>query len=348
MGFSEDRAQGKFGPFYLLVAENPYVLWDAAEHWKTVWKRQAGDAVRVQTFTAPQIDFDQLLGAGATMPMFETIQPVLIRDIDRLSGKKLDEFLRILGQSSGSTKWLLTSESIDKRTTLFKALAGLGPVEVFPRIYSDKIGGWIQRIAGDFDAMLSIGAVEMIASVHGSDLFGARQTIERAALFIGRKRRIEAADVEIVMAGEGEYDVFQLLEAASTCNFERALAIARSLEASTKSSSDITFWLGMIHGQCLTYLQVLAWSDKTNEQIGQMLKPPRHPFLVGKLRAQANGFGESGLLEGITAAFESDWAIKTSTLSPQMAWELLVWRISQDRNRQFAKLLDLESLRVRE
>jgi DNA polymerase-3 subunit delta len=331
-----------------LVAENPYVLWDAAEHWKSVWKQKAGATVRVQSFTAPQIDFDQLLGAGATLPMFETIQPVVIHDVDRLTGKKLDEFLRILKQSSPSTKWLLTSEAMDKRTAPYKALAALGPVEVFPRIYSDKIGGWVQRIAGEFDATLSTPAIDLIASVHGSDLFGVRQTIERAVLFIGRKRRIELADAETVMAGEGEYDVFQLLEAASTENFARSLSIARSLAASMQNSSNISLWLGMIHGQCLRYLQLLEMSEKTNEQIGQILRPPLHPFLVGKLRAQAAGFGEAGLLNAVAAVFETDWAIKTSTLSPQLAWELFVWRIARGAKRSSASILNLDSHWVRE
>ncbi len=348
MAFSEDRAQGKFGPYYLLVAENPYVLWDAVEQWKSVWKEKAGASIRVQSFTAPQIDFDQLLGAGATLPMFETIQPIVVHDVDRLTGKKLDEFLRIVKQSSSSTKWLLTSEAMDKRTASYKALAALGPVEAFPRIYAEKLGGWVQRIAGDLDATLSPPAAELIVSVHGSDLFGVRQTIERAVLFIGRKRRIELADAEAVMAGEGEYDVFQLLEAASGENFARSLAIARSLAASMQSGSEISFWLGMIHGQCLRFLQFLEYSGKSNEQIGQMQRPPLHPYVVEKLRTQAAGFGEDRLLNALNAAFETDWAIKTSTLPPQMAWELFVWRISRGMKRGSASFFSLESPRVRE
>ncbi len=344
MGFSEDRAQGKFGPYYLLVADNPYVLWDAAEQWKAYWKRTGGDALRVQTFTAPQIDFDQLLGAGATMPMFETTQPIIIKDADRLTSKKLDEFLRIFKQSSASTKWLLTAEGFDKRTAQYKAISSLGPMESFPKIYPEQLGGWVQRIASDFEATLAPAAVDLVASVHGSDLFGARQTIERAVLYIGRKRRIEVADVEIVMAGEGEYDVFQLLEAASRNDFSRALSIARSLLATSRSDSDISFWLTLIHGQCLRFLQLLEHAGKTNDQVALILHI--HPFLVGKLRPQATGLGFERLTGAVSAAFETDWAIKTSTLSPQMAWELFIWRIASGKRAQTQPVMNLESPRV--
>ena len=346
MGFSEDRAQRKFGPYYLLVADNPYVLWDAAEDWKNGWKLSSGGASRPETFTAPHIDFNLLLGAGATMPMFETIQPILIKDVEKLTGKKLDEFLRIHKQSPASTKWLLTSEGMDKRKAEYKALSALGPVELFPKIYPEKLGGWVQRIASGFEATLSPPAVELVASVHGADLFGARQTVERAVLYIGRKRRIEVADIELVMAGEGEYDVFQLLEAASGNDFSRAISIGRSLLASSRTNSEISFWLSLIHGQCVRYMQMLEHAGKSNEQVGQLLHI--HPFVVGKLRSQAAGFGYEGLTGAVSAAFETDWAIKTSMLAPELAWELFVWRVSHGRKHLAKPILDLESPRFRE
>lgn len=344
MGFSEDRAKGKFGPFYLLVAENPYVLWDAAEDWKSAWKSVGSDIARIQTFNAPNVDFEMLLGAGSTMPMFETVQPVLIRDVGRFTGRKQEEFLRIVKQSSPSTKWLLTTEEIDKRTTFYKTLAALGPVEIFPRIYPDQLNGWVKRIAADFDASLSTAAIELTASVHGADLFGVRQTLERATLYIGHKRRVEASDIELVLAGEGEYDVFQLLEAASRSDLARSIAIAKALSASGDVRHDASIWLGMIHGQCLRYLQILELAGKSNEQIGQELHI--HPFLISKLRTQAADFGYEALVAAVETAFEIDWILKTSTLPPQTAWELFVWKISRGEKFIHTRLLDLEAVQV--
>ena len=44
MGFSEDRAQGRFKERYFLLAANPYLLWDAVENWKAVWRKQRNNA----------------------------------------------------------------------------------------------------------------------------------------------------------------------------------------------------------------------------------------------------------------------------------------------------------------
>ena len=135
MGFSEDRASGRFGPFYFLIAENPYVLWDAVENWKRGWQGAPGATGPVpHVFTAPQIDYDRLRNLFATVPLFETLQLVVIEDVERVHEARHDELAAILRNLSSTTKVLLTSSDIDRRKTWYKTLASLGPVEVFPRI----------------------------------------------------------------------------------------------------------------------------------------------------------------------------------------------------------------------
>jgi DNA polymerase III delta subunit len=138
--------------------------------------------------------------------------------------------------------------------------------------------------------------------------------------------------------------VFQLLEAASRNDLLRALSIARSLLATSRSNSDISFWLTLIHGQCLRFLQILEHAGKSNDQVGQLLRI--HPFLVGKLRPQATGIGFERLMGAVSAAFEADWAIKSSTLNPQMAWELFVWRVASGKKNLTQPVMNLESPRV--
>jgi len=341
MGFSEDRASGRFGPFYFLVAENPYLLWEAVEHWKGVWRR-AVPGVNVRVFTAPQVDYDRLLELGTTVPLFETLQLIVVEQVDRLPVGRQDEFADILRRFGSSTKVLLTAGSIDRRKTSYKALANLGPCEVFPRIYPDDVPGWVRRLAGEFDWTLSPQAVELLAGVQGTDLFAVRQTIERATLYIGPRRRIEAADIEAVIAGDGEHDIYLMMEAIGAEDLSHALGIVRSLLA---SGDRTMLWLAQITGQCLRLLKLLELSGESDQKAGQVLGI--HPFLVRRLRPQAQNFGVGGLVATAQAVFETDWAIKTSTLSTRLAWELLVWRLA-DKNRRGAVWFDLENPNTRE
>jgi DNA polymerase-3 subunit delta len=345
MGFTEDRASGRFGPFYFLIAENLYVLWDAVENWKRAWQpAAAGQAGPVpHVFTAPQIDHDRLRNLIATVPLFETLQLVVIQDVERVHEKRQDEVGRILRNLPATTKILLTSSEIDRRKTWYKTLASLGPVEVFPRIYPEGIAGWVRRIASDFGWTLSPPAVDLIASVHGTDLFAARQTIERATLFIGRQRRIELADIEIVIAADGEHDVYLLVEALSGGDLARALEIVRSLTGGPSDRS--TFLLGQMTTQTQKLLALLECGKMSEDGAAKALG--MHPFLVRKLRPQAAAFGVNGLADMAGAVFETDWAIKTSTVKPEMAMQLLAWRLSSPARRETV-WFDLEDPITRE
>ena len=343
MGFSEDRAQGKFGPAYLLIAENPFVLWDAQEQWKSVWRATAGTNLPVLSFSAPHIDFDRLRNAGMTVPMFETIQLVIVQGVDRIAASKQDDFLSCVRLLSPSTKILLTAEGFDRRTSFYKSLSGLCETESFKPIYEENVPGWVRRIVSDFDWSISPAAVDLIAAVHGTDLFGVRQTIERATLYIGGKRRIEVADVEIVLAGEGEHDVYQLLEVASRRDLEAAIRKARALWA---GGDRLTLWLSTIYGQCVRLFRFLDASGESDEELGRALH--MHPFIVKKTRPVALAYGYDGLTGAINAVFETDWAVKTSTLPPEFAWELFVWRLAGGSKRLIRPLFDLETPRLRE
>ncbi|MBI3872738.1 MAG: DNA polymerase III subunit delta [candidate division Zixibacteria bacterium] len=334
MGFSEDRATGKFGPFYLLTAENPYVLWDAVESWKNVSRTSAGASRR--TFTAPHIDFERLSDLGTTLPMFETLQLVHVANVDRVPSARQTEFVEILRRFGATNRVLLTAEAIDRRTTFFKALSALGLNEAFPRIYPENLPGWVMRIAGEFDWALSPDAVDLLVGVHGSDLFEVRQTIERATLFIGARRRIEKSDVERVIAGQGEHDVFQLVEALAREDTVQALAIVRSLQAVAIPAS---FWLRSLTTSCIRLIRLCGFKDKPDTEIGRELG--MHPWLVGKLRPQAMALGVNGLTQAIAAIFEADWAIKTSTMTDRLAAELLVWRLASRRRRIAPNWFDL-------
>jgi|CXWL01.1.fsa_nt_gi DNA polymerase-3 subunit delta len=344
MGFSEDRARGQFGPLYVLVSENPYVLWEATEHWKGVCRKALGaEGAPVKVFTAPQIDYDRLLEIGTTVPMFETASIVVIAQLERVPEAKYETLSRTLKSFPSTARVLVTGEKVDMRKTFYKTLAGLGPVEVFPRIYPEQVSGWVRRIAADFDWALSPQAVDLLSTVHGTDLFGIRQSIERATLYIGRRRRIEVNDIETVLSGEGEHDVYQLIDAASRGDLATALGMARSLLV---GGDKIVFWLSAMTSQCQRLLQLSEFGEISDAEAGKRLQT--HPFLVSKLRPQLAGFGPSGLVRTLEAIFQTDCAMKTSLIQPALAWELLVWRIAHKRRSASIPLFELESFGMRE
>lgn len=345
MGFSEDRARGRYGDIYLLIAENPYILWDAAEQWKAHWRAAAdakpadGGSCTVDVLYGADLTLDQLSSLVTSVPMFTARQLVLIKDVDRLPSKVRDDFVAILERRCDAVRLLLTAAAVDKRLKWYKQLQTFAPVEEFPRVYESDLPGWARRIVGDFGWSISPQAAEQLAVDHGTDLFEMRQTIERAVLHIGQRRRIETADIELVRAGIGTHDVFLLSEAIARCDLQRALDIAQTPGA---NRGQIALWLGSLFSQFQRLVRVLNHAPGESDAVVARAVG-LSPFIVKRLRADALAFGRPGLEEALMAAFETDCAIKSSVISPRLALDLLVYRTCRRQTLAKRPWLDLES-----
>lgn len=336
MGFSEDRAQGRFGPRYLLTAENPYLIWDAVEEWKRYWRRNG--PVALDVFRAPRIDYDRLLDVGATIPMFSEDRMVIIHEAGKVPQTQHEKLVSILERFGGSTKVLLTATEIDRRRKLYRFLTEWAVVEEFPRVYPNKLPGWVVRIAGDFGWTISNSAADLLANSCGDDLFAMRQTIEQITLFVQPQRWIEVADVEMALAGSGHHSILLLLEAICKSDLRQSLEIVRSLFAGEDQPE---VWLSAL-GSLLTNL--LRVSELKNSPDSEIIRLTGiKPFVLPGIKEQARALQPKGIMAGIYTCFETDWAIKTSRLTPRMGWELLAFRMCRRGTCLEQPLFDLES-----
>lgn len=341
MGFSEDRATGRFGPRYVLVAENPYLIWDAIEDWKRAW-RHAG-RIPLDVFRPPKLDCDRLLDVGATIPMFDEVRLVVVHDVNKVPEPQHRRLVNALSSFGDTTKVVVTAAGFDKRKKLYKSLRQWGDWEEFPRIYDNQLPGWAKRIAADFGWQLSPAAAAHLATTFGDDLFAVRQTIERATLFIGDRRRIEEADIETVLAGEGTHTVFLLLNAVGDGDLARALAIVRSLFAGQDQPQ---MWLGALSSLLQRLLRLAELAEPNDVAAARQTRI--HPRFISQSRRQVEYFRPHGLAAAILACFETEWAIKTSQVSPRLGWELLVYRLCSRRVLNGPPLFDLENPEIGE
>jgi len=336
MGFSEDRASGKFGPRYFLTAANPYVLWDATEEWKRRW--QAKGRMPLDTFRAPRIDYDRLLDVGSTISMFGEERLLIIHDAGKVPQPQQDRMISILKRFSDSTKILLTATDFDKRRKYYKFVSEWAVMEEFPKIYESQLPGWVVRIAGDFGWTISPAASQLLVQCCGDDLFEARQTIERITLQVPKPRRIEVSDIEAALSGAGSHSVFLLLEAVTKPDLRRALEIVRSLFASDEYPE---VWLSALGTLLQRLLIINELGSASPSEVLQ--KTGLKPKMAEAARHQAAYFKVPGLVAAIYACFETDWAIKTSRVSPLMGWELLVYRLCSREALLDKPLFSLES-----
>ena len=141
MGLTEDIAASELNSFYLVNSQEEYLRVDAARRWLRALEDQNPQVVHY--FRAPRWDMAELENILLTVPMFGDAVAVIIHDIEKTHAAHQERLVSLLTARGAHVSVLATAGTIDKRKKFYKALAKMGPVEAFGRIYENQRPGWV-------------------------------------------------------------------------------------------------------------------------------------------------------------------------------------------------------------
>lgn len=132
-------------------------------------------------------------------------------------------------------------------------------------------------------------------------------------------RRIELADVELLVQDEDVADIFKFVDAMGARDAEAAYRAVRGLLARGESPRVV---IGHIARQIRLLIQAKENADMNPEELARVLG--MHPFPVKKALRQAGRFSMNELEQAIGALLEADHAIKTGRMEDTTALDVLV------------------------
>lgn len=321
MGLTEDIAAGRCGPFYLVISPEEYLRVDAVRRWLGALAARTPHIIH--TFRAPRWDIAELENVLLTVPLFGDAVAVVIHDIEKTHAAHQERLASILSARGAHVSVLATAGAIDKRRKFYKAVAQLGPVENFNRIYEEQRPGWVHRIAGDVGWTISGEAAAAIAELVGEDLMAYEAELKKIILYVGDKRRIEKPDVDDVLFADSRFGGFAIADAMSNRDLSRALRVIRQLYSAPGTKSG---WMPLLAGAIFRLLRIQAMAEEKNDrEIGAELG--LNPYVVKLLRPQAARFSPDDLLRGIKLLYEVEQDIKMSVLPSQSAAEIFLIRL---------------------
>ncbi|MBX6377412.1 MAG: DNA polymerase III subunit delta [Clostridia bacterium] len=183
---------------------------------------------------------------------------------------------------------------------------------------------WVRREAAAAGIGITPAAVRLLLFRAGHDRTVLRQEVRKLATFCGDAPVIDAPDVEAVVPASGEETVFHLVDAAVAGDVGRALALLRGLRRRGEPPLGVLALLArqvrlVWHARCL-----LATGVRRTE-LSRALNV--HPFVAEKAAAQARLYDDRTLLDALEACLQADLAIKSGTLEPDVALDLLLLRL---------------------
>lgn len=215
---------GEKKPVYLLHGPETFLLREALDRLVRDLTQGGNDAFDLVSLTAMDAKPGDIHADLAQMGMFGGDRVVVVRHLDGVDKKWLDEMAGFLDSPLDNARLILTANSkVDGRGKLYKAVSKIGLVVEFSPIRESEATGWLARRAKGAGKELTPQAADILVARVGADLAGLAAELEKLVLYLGDRRTIGEDDVRACSAVLKGYENFDFVGAV--CNRDGLKAV---------------------------------------------------------------------------------------------------------------------------
>ena len=307
----------KARPFYLLYGDEVYLIERARKKIVDALLPQLRE-LNFTSYDADQARPAEVITACNTLPCMAQRRIVQVKGVHHYGQNDLRSFIPYLQSPSPTTALLFIAEKVP---AAFLKEAKNGAFHFQPPPLKE-IPHWIRAIAQELGKDIAPQAVGYIQEAVGRDLQGLYHELSKASLYIGKRERIELADVEGVVSEVRAATIFELTKAIGERDLKRTF---RALERIWEGGEPPLKILGMISRQFrhLLITKEVQANGGGAKEIKQQIGVP-NPYYLRELAAQAKGFSQGALQRAMKTLWETDLRLKRSSLSKRLLLEGLV------------------------
>lgn len=268
-----------------------------------------------------------VLQATCSFPFFGKKRMILIHNL-LSSMKKADEEKWMDGfgrmpESSIVVLWESESiKTIEKKAT-FLLISKMNDVHCYPfqELQGSALIKWVSKRVCAKGGSIERDAIQMLIERVGANLWQMSQEIDKLIAY-SNGTVITREHVDGLVQETFEERIFALMDAVSQKRSEEAM---RLLQRERLAGSDDHYVLTMLGRQVRILMSIRACLDVqptlTKQEIASRLD--LHPFVVEKAMKQAKMFTFETLKQAHQLLFSYDLRIKTGTISPSLAVDLV-------------------------
>jgi DNA polymerase-3 subunit delta len=309
-------------PLYLLLGPEEYLARDLASRLIDI---ALGDAMRDFNFVeldTPTADPPTLLHELNAYPFGAPRRVVLIRDVGSLPAPSQEALCGALADLPDFIALILTSDRLDKRKALYKAIAGAGIVVDLGPLKPAEAKTWIREKMAEQGKKISHGLVENVFALTGSGLSDISNEIDNLVAYIGDRKAVEQADIDVLVASRQKQPIYRLTEHIAGRDFMNAWTVLRQLLADGEHELRILWHLDFMLKRMLR-ARALIEDGVRDEVVAKTLQI--QPFLRHRFFQQVRSFSLDELTRMYRTIVEWDNKFKsTSRWHPDIDMELLV------------------------
>lgn len=286
---------------------------------ETIQALEAQQPLGKFVFEGNKVNASELREALFAPSLFEPGRWVLIRRVDEFPDAKT--LLRLLEKGLPQSVYaLLDAEKFDKRSTLFKWLKAHGTLHEFAPLDRRALPGKVKALLLAKKVKISTDAFQYLLSVVPPDLLHIGHEIEKLALYASRKGELDLEDVQGLLFGAQQANVFQFFDALGARKAQ-ALGQLTNLLGSGEEPSKLFYMLA-------NHMRSLLLVKSLQEQ---GLKPPQiakqsglAPWMIERRLQQVRQWTQNELIEVIHRLHEEDVLFKRGQRDPEASLVSLI------------------------
>lgn len=320
-----ELSRGILRPAYLLVGEEALLRDDALAALREAVLGAGPTEFNFDPMEGDSTTPGALLDAVRTLPVMAPRRLIVLREPEGRRGASrgvadvLGDIVADLDSESGVVLAVVATQ-VDRRVRWVRAFAKDDPgkpvvVGCDPPRGARAVMAFVREEAVRQGVTLEHGAVELLSERAGPQLLMLRQEIAKLSLLAGDGEPVTRAHVNACGSDCAEEPIWDLTDAIGAGRAADALSVLARL---LRSGAPPPVVLGALVSHFRRLLRVNAG--------GSVAAPP---FVVRKLKSQAERYARPQLLSCLRAIHETDLALKgAGGLGPEMALERLVLGLS--------------------
>ena len=290
----------------------------------------------VTRFSADDDSLSAILGQAQTLPMLAPRQVIFVSDVEaweRLGDDSRDALViqlsAYLDNPAPFSVLVFEANALDKRMRLAKMFAEK-TVVVAVELSNDpaeraKLAGALAfEMARELGVELERDAAEELSEIFNGELAAIRTELEKLAAYVGDRRRVTRADVELLAVSARKYSVWELAEMLASRQPSLALEFLDSLLREGEQPAQLLGALAWMYRKLLEAQELPAGATGWQAASRLGMRAPTAELAV----RQSRKFPRTQLTRGLAALYEADSRLKSGGTSQRAVMEFLVAQLA--------------------
>lgn len=321
---NQDIEKNEIKQFYLLFGTEDYLKRQYRDKLAKAMV-DTEDTMNYNYFEGNNFQLQEVLDIGETLPFFAE-ERVLVLENSGLFKKTPEEIEKRLEQFPDSTHVIFVEKEVDKRSRLYKWIGKHGYASEMNTPDEKMLITWVKGLCRAEGKQIEDSAIFYFVEHMGTDMLLLKNEMEKLFCYCYDSEKITLEDIREVCVSQASDKMFEMLDAISVHNQDKALLLYHDLLALREPAMRVLYMLTR-HFHILMQISVLMSEGKDNKTMAAACGIP--PFSVKKYAVQAGKYSYERLKSMVEKCQATDQGIKTGMVQDVVGVELLIVEFSQ-------------------